>query len=183
MRKLVNEANGTFLSLQKLFELSKSSDNHIEYLKLSRQYRSIIRVCVESLQEATEKASDGLERNSLQSYTTIFYSIECIWHLCEILYIDVIPGEVVLPYLLEWVRFHFPCHEQTAASLLEACEKGSEEHPEYWNAVIGMVIQGRIDVARALLKLHSSSDSNEFIILDNSMRAMPVYNVSMLKKF
>ncbi|CAF4953700.1 unnamed protein product [Pieris macdunnoughi] len=177
LRKLVNEANGAFLSLQKASDMSKSSDNQVEYLKLSRQYRSIVRVCLENLQEATEKASDGLERNSLQSFTTIFYSIECIWHLCEILYIDVIPGEIVLPYILEWARFHFPCHEQTAASILEACEKGSEDNPEYWNTIIGMVVQGRIDVARALLKLHSSSDSSEFKLLDNSMRAMPVYNV------
>ncbi|XP_045448581.1 nuclear pore complex protein Nup85 [Melitaea cinxia] len=177
LRKLVNEANGTFLSLQKLVEISKSSDNQVEFLKLSRQYRSIIRVCIESLQEAAEKETDGLEKNTLLSYITIFYSIECIWHLCEILYIDIIPGEVVLPFLLEWVRFHFPCHEQTAAQLLEACERGSEDHPEYWDTVIGMVVQGRIDVVRSLLKLHSNADSNEFKLVDNSLRSMPVYNV------
>lgn len=179
LRKLVNEANGTFLSLQKLVESSKSSDNQVEFLKLSRQYRSIIRVCIESLQEAAEKETNGVEKNTLLSYITIFYSIECIWHLCEILYIDIIPGEVVLPFLLEWVRFHFPCHEQTAAQLLEACERGSEDHPEYWDTVIGMVVQGRIDVARSLLKLHSNVDSNEFKLVDNSLRSMPVYNVSI----
>ncbi|CAH2038136.1 unnamed protein product, partial [Iphiclides podalirius] len=88
-----------------------------------------------------------------------------------------IPGDVVLPFLLEWVRFHFPCHEQTAAQLLEACERGSEDHPEYWDTVIGMVVQGRIDVARALLKLHSMSEANEFKLIDNSLRTMPVYSV------
>lgn len=167
------------MSLQKLVETSKSSDNQVEFLKLSRQYRSIIRVCIESLQEAAEKETNGVEKNTLLSYITIFYSIECIWHLCEILYIDIIPGEVVLPFLLEWVRFHFPCHEQTAAQLLEACERGSEDHPEYWDTVIGMVVQGRIDVARSLLKLHSNVDSNEFKLVDNSLRSMPVYNVSI----
>ncbi|XP_050346512.1 nuclear pore complex protein Nup85 [Nymphalis io] len=177
LRKLVNEANGTFLSVQKLVETSKSSDNQVEFLKLSRQYRSIIRVCIESLQEAAEKETDGLQKNTLLSYITIFYSIECIWHLCEILYIDIIPGEVVLPFLLEWVRFHFPCHEQTAAQLLEACERGSEDHPEYWDTVVGMVVQGRVDVSRALLKLHSAADTNEFKLVDNSLRSMPVYNV------
>ncbi|CAK1546899.1 unnamed protein product [Leptosia nina] len=177
LRKLVNEANAVFLSLQKAGEVAKTSDSHVEFLKLSRHYRSIVRVCVESFQEAAEKETDGLERNSLQSYITIFYSIECIWHLCEILYIDVIPGEIVLPFILEWVRFHFPCHEQTAAILLEACERGSEVSPEYWDTVIGMVVQGRIDVARALLKLHSAADSNEFKLLDGSLRTMPMYSV------
>lgn len=178
LRKLVNESNGTYLSLQKAAEAAKTSDNHVEFLKLSRQYRSIIRVCIEGLQEAASKETNGIEKNSLLSYITIFYSIECIWHLCEILYIDNIPGDIVLPYLLEWVRFHFPCHEQTAAQLLEACERGSEDHPEYWDTVVGMVVQGRVDVARALLKLHSLTDSNEFKLLDNSLRSMPVYSVS-----
>ncbi|KAL0840829.1 hypothetical protein ABMA28_014636 [Loxostege sticticalis] len=177
LRKLVNESNGTYLSLQKAAEAAKTSDNHVEFLKLSRQYRSIIRVCIEGLQEAANKETNGIEKNSLLSYITIFYSIECIWHLCEILYIDNIPGDIVLPYLLEWVRFHFPCHEQTAAQLLEACERGSEDHPEYWDTVVGMVVQGRVDVARALLKLHSLTDSNEFKLLDNSLRSMPVYSV------
>ncbi|KAL4704626.1 hypothetical protein ACJJTC_002883 [Scirpophaga incertulas] len=177
LRKLVNESNGTFLSLLKLVESTKTSDNQVEFLKLSRQYRSIVRVCIENLQEAASKESDGVRKNSLLSCITIFYSIECIWHLCEILYIDNIPGDIVLPYLLEWVRFHFPCHEQTAAQLLEACERGSEDNPAYWDTVVGMVVQGRVDVGRALLKLHSSSESNEFKLLDNSLRSMPTYNV------
>lgn len=179
LRKLVNESNGTFLALQKAAETVKVSDNQVEFLKLSRQYRSIIRVCIENLQEASEKVSDGIKKSSIMAFVTIFYSVECIWHLCEILFIDNVPGEIVLPYLLEWVRFHFPCHEQTAAQLLEACEKGSEDHKDYWDTVIGMIVQGRVDVGRALLKLHSASDTNEFKLVDNSLRCMPVYSVSI----
>ncbi|XP_052740352.1 nuclear pore complex protein Nup85 [Bicyclus anynana] len=177
LRKLVNEANGTFLSLKKVTETSKNTENQVEYLKLSRQYRSIIRVCIENLQEAGEKEEDAVARNNLLSYLTIFYSIECIWHLCEILYIDIIPGDIVLPFLLEWVRFHFPHHEQSAVQLLESCERGSEDNPDYWDTVVGMVVQGRVDVARALLKLHSAVDTNEFKLVDNSLRSMPVYSV------
>lgn len=180
LRKLVNESNGTYLSLQKAAEAAKLSDNHVEFLKLSRQFRSIIRVCIENLQEAASTEENGVQKNNLLSYITIFYSIECIWHLCEIMYIDNVPGDIVLPYLLEWVRFHFPCHEQTAARLLDACERGSEEQTEYWDTVLGMVVQGRVDVARALLKLHSATDSNEFKLVDNSLRSMPVYSVSFV---
>lgn len=182
LRKLVNESHGTFLSVQKAAENAKSSDNPVEFLKLSRQYRSVIRVCIENLQEASEKATDGLEKENLCAYITIFYSIECIWHLCEILHVDNVPGDIVLPYLLEWVRFHFPCHEQTAAQLLEACERGSEDHKDYWDTVNGMIVQGRVDVARALLKLHSESDTNEFKLVDNSLRTMPLYSVSIVNE-
>ncbi|XP_063618818.1 nuclear pore complex protein Nup85 [Cydia splendana] len=177
LRKLVNESNGTFLSLQKAAEANKNLDNHVEFLKHSRQYRSIIRVCIENLQEAASKESDGVEKNNLLTCITIFYSIECVWHLCEILYVDNVPGEYVLPFLLEWVRFHFPCHEQMATQLLDACERGSEEHPEYWDTVIGMIVQGRVDVARALLKLHSATDTTEFKLVDNSLKSMPIYSV------
>lgn len=177
LRRLVNESNGTYLSLQKAAEAAKTTDNQVEFLKLSRQFRSIIRVCMESLQKAAENEQNAIEKNSILSHITIFYSVECIWHLCEILFIDSIPGDIVLPYLMEWVRFHFPCHEQTAAQMLEACERGAEVNEDYWDTVIGMVVQGRVDVVRALLKLHSASESNDFKLVDNTLRSMPVYSV------
>lgn len=180
LRKMLNESNGTYLALQKIAEAAKTTDNQVEFLKISRQYRSLIRVCIENFQEGSSQVQDGVLKNHLLSYITIFYSIECIWHLCEFLYIDNIPGGIVLPFLLEWVRFHFPCHEKTAAEILENCERGSEEHPEYWDTVIGMIVQGRMDAARGLLKLHSAADGNEFKLTDNSLRSMPVYSVSFL---
>lgn len=178
-RQLINEANGTYLNLQKLVEMSKTSDNNLELIKISRQYRSIIRICLENFNEIIVKETDGLARSTLESYVTILIAIECIWHLCEILFIDTIPGDIVLPSLLEWVRFHFPCREQVATKLLENCERGSECDPEYWDTVTSMIVQGRVDVARALLKLHSCADTNEFKLVDNALRTMPVYNVSI----
>lgn len=89
LRKLVNEANGTFLTLQSL--VTGEGDHKAELLKLSRQYRSIIRACLENLQDEVMRA-DGDYREELQNYITIFYSVECIWHLCEILFVDAVPG-------------------------------------------------------------------------------------------
>lgn len=42
------------------------------------------------------------------------------------------------------------------------------------------MVQGRVDVARALLKLHSEADTNEFKLVDNALKSMPVYNVSTI---
>lgn len=175
LRQLVSESNGTFINVQKLMENNKNTENNIELLKASRQYRSIVRICLEYLQEAIETEKDGLERNNLESYTTILIAIECIWHLCEILYIDSMPGDVVLPSLLEWVRFHFPNNVQIAAELLDACEHGSETNEAYWDTIVSMIVQGRVDVGRALLKLHSANDSNEFKLVDHALKTMPVY--------
>lgn len=180
LRKLVNEANGAFLSLQKLIAQDKI-ELRTELVKFSRQYRSIIRACLENLQEECSQCAKSSERHDqLSSYITIFYSVECVWHLCEILYIDLIPGNVPLPQLLEWVRFHFPKHERNAAILLGGDFLGAETNPLYWDTVIGNLMQGRIDIARALLRMHSSSDVSTFKMVDACLKTMPIYSVSSL---
>ncbi|KAJ8939055.1 hypothetical protein NQ318_007686 [Aromia moschata] len=176
LRKLVNESFGVFVSLQNL-SANKPIEHRLELLKLSRQYRSIIRACLENLQEEiTNSVSDNADE--LKNYVTILYSIECIWHLCEILLIDVGPGNIILPYLLEWVRFHFPKYERNAATLFGGDLIGLESHPEFWDTIIGLLLQGRINIVRALLRQHSASDSNTFKLVDRVLRAMPVYDVT-----
>lgn len=90
---MVNESNGVFLSIQKI-ELG-SGDVRPELLKHSKQYRSILRACIESLQDICGKSLSD-KRESLENFLTIFYQIECVWHLTEILYIDVVPGKLLL---------------------------------------------------------------------------------------
>ncbi|XP_026476216.1 nuclear pore complex protein Nup75-like [Ctenocephalides felis] len=112
LRKLVNESIGSFLSVQQV-----SNDNAQQKLViLSRQYRSIIRACLENLQEKVDNLSLNEEKRSeYQNYVTIFYSVECLWHLCEIILIDSVPGNIIVPQLLSWIRLHFHTHETTAS--------------------------------------------------------------------
>ncbi|KAL3272362.1 hypothetical protein HHI36_013841 [Cryptolaemus montrouzieri] len=176
LRKLLNEANGTFLNLQRV--LSKKSTNaQVELLNFSRQYRSIIRACLESLQEDILRESSQSEREDIQNYITIFYSVECIWHLCEILFIDTTPGNVVLPHLLNWVRFHFPKYERNAAELLCGNVVGLEIKAEYWPTIIGSLLQGRVKVARGLLQQHSAADTRPFLLVDQCLKTMPQYDI------
>lgn len=175
LRKLINESNGAFIELQRLMK-ERTVDTQTELLKSSRQYRSIIRACLENLQDKTTQKS--LQRkDELPNYITIFYSIECLWHLCEILFVETIPGNMVLYPLLDWVRFHFPRHERAAARILSGDLQAAETHPEYWDTVIGSLMQGRIDITRALLKLHNASDSAPFKLVDAILKAMPIYDV------
>jgi nuclear pore complex protein Nup85 len=96
-----------------------------------------------------------------------------------------ISGDAVLPQLMEWIKFHFFHHERHAQAILSgdygssALDNGAENEPQYWNTVIGLVLQGRLDGARALLKLHSASLSEPFKAVDCVMRTMPLYNVSL----
>ncbi|XP_012284297.1 nuclear pore complex protein Nup85 [Orussus abietinus] len=176
LRKLVNESNGVFLSIQKL-KSSASVDLRVELLKHSKQYRSILRACVEGLQDISEKSLPD-KKSMLEHYMTIFYNVECVWHLTEILYVDTIPGDVVLPQLLEWVRFHFPSRELAAIKILAKKAIGSDlENMNYWETVIGCALHGKLDMVRALLALHSKADQSAFIAAENALKLMPVYNV------
>ncbi|XP_069690987.1 nuclear pore complex protein Nup85 isoform X1 [Periplaneta americana] len=181
-RKLINESNGTFLAGQKLAEKAGGNDIRPDLLKLSRQYRSIVRACLENLQTEASK-NDSSRKEVCLKLVAIFYNVEFLWHLCEILYVDVVPGDVVLPQLMEWIKFHFFRYERQAQAILNAeygptaFENGAENEPEYWNTVIGLVLQGRMDGARALLRLHSSFVSEPFKLVDQIMRTMPMYSV------
>lgn len=91
IRKLVNESNGTFLAIQKL--KTSTSDTRTELVKCSKQYRSILRACVENIQDSIESSTSESTKTKYQNYLRIFYTIECVWHLTEILYVDNVPGK------------------------------------------------------------------------------------------
>ncbi|KAK2583314.1 hypothetical protein KPH14_009316 [Odynerus spinipes] len=176
LRKLVNESNGVFLSICKI-KSSSSGDIRPELLKHSKQYRSILRACVESLQDIAEN-SPPENKVTIENFLTIFYNIECVWHLTEILYIDNIPGDVILPRLLEWIQFHFPSNEMKAIKILAQKVIAADlEYIYYWEAVIGCALHGKTDLVCALLSMHSKADHPAFIVAENMIKAMPIYNV------
>lgn len=58
-----------------------------------------------------------------------------------------------------------------------------DSHPDYWETVFGSLLQGRIEVVRALLRLHSNGNSNTFRLVDEALNTMPVYSVRGLRFF
>lgn len=187
LRSLIAEASSIFKSVQEV-----PANSRTEYLKLSRTYRSTVRACLEKLQDSLSPSdADGNEMSSVvidenkrtmaENNITIFYSVECVWHLCEILLIDRSPAQVVVPQLLEWIRFHFPAYERRAADLLFADIDDMEDvQADILPVVRGLITQGLVDVARTLLRQHPSADSTAFQIADEVLKAMPVYNVSVI---
>lgn len=107
-RKLVNESNGYFIFAQKLSEHMGNKDFPFEILKLSRQYRSVIRACLEDFQSASQSCTDEEKKLFYLKNIPTFYNMELIWHLCEIIFIDAVPGDVILSQLINWIRFHVP---------------------------------------------------------------------------
>lgn len=99
VRSLVAESSSIFYNLQ----VVKEKSNDI-YLQTSKVYRSAIRSTLNKLQEAIgdDETNQEDEVKKYENFITIFYSIECLWHLCEFLLIDRSTISTV-PNLLEWV--------------------------------------------------------------------------------
>lgn len=50
--------------------------------------------------------------------------------------------------------------------------------PFYWETVIGLVLQGNVDMARMLLDNHSQKETEPFILAMKIFKSMPSYSVS-----
>ncbi len=100
--------------------------------------------------------------------------------------------DVALPHLTHWIRFHFPESERCANKILQNIRNRNTSETavdfltegventfvEYWDTVIGLVMQGNLEFARILLQLHSQSDAEAFTFADKILRTRPVYSVS-----
>lgn len=171
LRRLINEACVIFVQLQKSLVTQLNSQ---ALLQFSIQYRCVIRACLENLKEEVMR-TNGVEKEELQNYVTIFYSIECVWHLCEILYIQTNVMNTIGTRLLEWVRFHIPKYERAATRILQNYGTGVESLEEYWPTVIGCLLHGRVDEVRLLLSMHTNAGMTSFRAVEASLKAMPTH--------
>ncbi|XP_065224471.1 nuclear pore complex protein Nup85 [Planococcus citri] len=193
LRKLINESCSIFVTSPQLSKQTMiDSSQFSNLLKLSRKYRSVLRECIENIQEDTSRNISDEENQRFSNCIALLYNLEFIWHLTEVLYIDAIPDDVALPHISNWIRFHFPESERNARNILQTIKSGGSTidqtveflnegveniFADYWDTVIGLVIQGNVDLSRILLQLHSQADTEAFTTLDKILRTMPVYKV------
>lgn len=81
--------------------------------------------------------------------TSLFASMELIWHLCEIVFLEVLPVGCVMQPLLEWVRWHCGLVDRHVSQLMGQVDPSA--HADFWNTMNLLVLQGRVDTARELL--------------------------------
>lgn len=173
LTELVADSNFIFKSVQAL----KMSGSRSEYLKMSRSYRSIIRAYLEKLQEHIGFSGSDMDPSQYESLITTFYTIEFLWHLCEILIIDPTSTNMVVGQLIGWIRFHYPQSERMAGEFLVS-GVDVDSHELYWDTVRGQIMQGQVEVARALLKLHTAADTVPFQVTEQILKTIPTYSVS-----
>lgn len=60
--------------------------------------------------------------------------------------------------------------------LINPRDRDLEYRSSYWETVKGLVLQGQIDIARALLKLSSSSETMTFQLAEKELQSMPTFS-------
>jgi nuclear pore complex protein Nup85 len=118
--------------------------------KSSKMYRVYLHEQVQYLKTQENFSSEG-RQHGLEHKMELFTSWELVWHLCEILYIERLPAGCLMQQLLMWVTWH----SHHVDSLLAAVKGEWDVHPHYWDAVFGLVFQGRMKEACQLLENHS----------------------------
>ncbi|XP_058117019.1 nuclear pore complex protein Nup75 [Anopheles ziemanni] len=174
-RTMLYECGHLFYTLQRRrYGLLGGQTQTIDFVDVSQQYRKSVRQTLQRMKPASEESpedSDSIFRNML-------YSIECVWHLVEILIVDSNASSgTVVTSLLQWIRYHFPGPERDATALLQDPAGDVEKRANYWPLVKALILQGHTMVARALLRVHPSSDTRSFQVAEQLLQSLPIYNV------
>ncbi|XP_014644730.1 PREDICTED: nuclear pore complex protein Nup85 isoform X1 [Ceratotherium simum simum] len=175
LRKLFNESHGIFVGLQKIEEELTGKSRKAQLVRVSKNYRSVIRACMEEMHQVAIAAKDLASGRQFSTQVSILSAMELIWNLCEILFIEVAPAGPLLLHLLDWVRLHVCEVDSLLADVLGS--ENPSKHESFWNLVTILVLQGRLDEARQMLSKEadaSPTSAGMCRILGDLMRTMPV---------
>ncbi|XP_053494883.1 nuclear pore complex protein Nup85 [Ictalurus furcatus] len=173
LRKLFNESHHIFVGLQNIKDDVPSKNKKLQFVSISKNYRSVIRACMEELQQVAVSTTDTQYSNQV----SILLAIELIWNLCEVLFIDASPAGSLLLHLLDWVRLHKADVDEKAREVLQS--ESPTRHHAYWDVVMCFVLQGRMDEARQVLQKQASlqpASRAAYQLMDNLLHKMPVFN-------
>uniref|UniRef100_A0A2I2Y4U4 Nuclear pore complex protein Nup85 n=1 Tax=Gorilla gorilla gorilla TaxID=9595 RepID=A0A2I2Y4U4_GORGO len=141
LRKLFNESHGIFLGLQRIDEELTGKSRKSQLVRVSKNYRSVIRACMEEMHQVAIAAKDPANGRQFSSQVSILSAMELIWNLCEILFIEVAPAGPLLLHLLDWVRLHVCEVDSLSADVLGS--ENPSKHDSFWNlGVDGMTSHG-----------------------------------------
>ncbi|POI35496.1 hypothetical protein CIB84_000750 [Bambusicola thoracicus] len=182
LRKLFNESHGIFVGLQRCEEERAARARNAQLVQVSKNYRSVIRACMEDMHQAAISARDSALHSQYSIQVSILSAMELIWNLCEILFVEAAPaipslckaGPLLLR-LLDWVQLHICDVDNMVREVLGS--ENPSKHKLFWNVVNIFVLQGRMDEARHLLSkeaIANPTSMNMYKILDDLMKKMPV---------
>uniref|UniRef100_A0A803Y1T6 Nuclear pore complex protein Nup85 n=1 Tax=Meleagris gallopavo TaxID=9103 RepID=A0A803Y1T6_MELGA len=174
LRKLFNESHGIFVGLQRCEEERAARARNAQLVQVSKNYRSVIRACMEDMHQAASNSAFFFQ-------VSILSAMELIWNLCEILFVEAAPAGPLLLRLLDWVQLHICDVDNMVREVLSS--ENPSKHKLFWNVVDIFVLQGRMDEARHLLSKEAIANPTSmkmYKILDDLMKKMPLGNTQTL---
>ncbi|KAM6473325.1 nuclear pore complex protein Nup85 [Liasis olivaceus] len=175
LRKLFNESHGIFVGLQKDEKEKAGKSRTAQLVRVSKNYRSVIRACMEDSHQMAISARDPVMHMHYSTQVSVLSAMELIWNLCEIMFIEAAPAGLLLCHLLDWVRLHVCEVDNMVCEVLRS--ESPVKHKNFWNVVTIFVLQGRMDEARQLLSKEASANPTSLHmckVLDELMKKMPV---------
>lgn len=177
LRKLFNESHHIFVGLQTIREDLPSKNKKPQFVSISKNYRSVIRACMEELQQVAVSTKVAEVATQYGNQVSILLAIELIWNLCEVLFIDAAPAGSLLLHLLDWVRLHKADVDEKAREVLQS--ESPAEHHDYWDVVVSYVLQGRLEETRQMLVKQATlqpAARNMYKLMDTLLSKMPFFN-------
>uniref|UniRef100_A0AAR2JJ12 Nuclear pore complex protein Nup85 n=1 Tax=Pygocentrus nattereri TaxID=42514 RepID=A0AAR2JJ12_PYGNA len=177
LRKLFNESHHIFVGLQNIKDDMPSKNKKPQFVSVSKNYRSVIRACMEELQQVAVSTQDTSLVAQYSNQVSILLAIELIWNLCEVLFIDAAPAGILLLHLLDWVRLHKADVDEKVREVLQS--ESPTHHHAYWEVVISFVLQGRMDEARQILMKQANLQPASrpiYQLMDSLLQKMPIFN-------
>lgn len=179
-RKLFAESSSIFSSIQAVVNKRSAPLTKKELLLYSRKYRCVLQANYLKLKELFENGQQSSEHD--RELVQMFKKIGILWHLCEMLFIDIHQTGILLNQLITWVSWHSDELNGAFDQIMQS--ENPSEHPDYWNVVYRLVFRREIAHAKNLLYLHPNIKSGDFIVMFELLEKMPLYtNEQVLYEF
>ncbi|CAH8599337.1 unnamed protein product [Schistosoma rodhaini] len=181
MKRLVKSSFEVFSALQKC-----SVQN--SFITHSIQYRAALAVCSNEI--FTFLSSDEARAAHLLAQGNLIQTLELLWHLAELIFIQVSPPGYLAFNLCSWFYVQSQEAANCAREILDSASreqsghillhdklnslKSWETNKDFWPTVLSLVLQARCQEAASLLVVHSNSNGRGLRSLRQLLASMPV---------
>ncbi|KAF7494588.1 Nuclear pore complex protein Nup85 [Sarcoptes scabiei] len=179
LRGFISESGVVFSFVQRV-----SNDlpllSHSEMIKASRKYRSVIHSWYIKTIETNSGENEVQENHGhLMEQSKLLHQMEIVWHLCEILYINIPSAGTLLVQLLNWIKWHFTYYVELANEMI--LNDLPQMHPNYWDVIIFFALRGDMEHAQLFLELHPESKNDQaFSLVRDLLKKFPIITNNMI---
>ncbi|CAH8588756.1 unnamed protein product [Schistosoma rodhaini] len=185
MKRLVKSSFEVFSALQKC-----SVQN--SFITHSIQYRAALAVCSNEIFTFLKLATGSNEARAahLLAQGNLIQTLELLWHLAELIFIQVSPPGYLAFNLCSWFYVQSQEAANCAREILDSASreqsghillhdklnslKSWETNKDFWPTVLSLVLQARCQEAASLLVVHSNSNGRGLRSLRQLLASMPV---------